>query len=63
MAEPRRVRLYWDDGTVETTRVPIDAEVKMIVRQAKDGTHRHFEVTDEIDADGYVIAIELSDES
>ena len=63
MAEALRVRLYWDDGTVETTRVPIDAEVKMIVRQAKDGTHRHFEVTDDLDADGYVIAIELSDES
>ena len=63
MAEALRVRLYWDDGTVETTRVPIDAEVKMIVRQAKDGTHRHFEVTDDLDADGYVVAIELSDES
>jgi hypothetical protein len=63
VAEALRVRLYWDDGTVETTRVPIDAAVKMIVRQAKDGTHRHFEVTDDIDADGYVIAIELSDES
>ena len=63
MAEPLRVRLYWDDGTVETARQPIDAAVTRIVRQAKDGTHRHFEVTDEIDADGYVIAIELSDES
>jgi hypothetical protein len=63
VAEALRVRLYWDDGTVEATRVPIDTTVKMIVRQAKDGTHRHFEVTDEIDADGYVIAIELSDES
>jgi hypothetical protein len=63
VAEALRVRLYWDDGTVETTRVPIDAAVKMIVRQGKDGTHRHFEVTDDIDADGYVIALELSDES
>jgi hypothetical protein len=62
MAEGVRVRLYWDDGTVETTRMPIDAQVRMIVRQAKDGSHRHFEVTDEIDAEGYVIAIELSDE-
>ena len=34
----------------------------MIVRQAKDGTQRHFEVTDDIDADGYVIALELPDE-
>ena len=52
MAEPRRVRLYWDDGPVETPRAPIDAEVWMIVRQAKDGTHRHFELTDDLDADG-----------
>jgi hypothetical protein len=52
MADPRRVRLYWDDGTVETPRQPIDAAVTTIVRQAKDGTHRHFEVTDDIDADG-----------
>ena len=62
MADGVRVRLYWDDGTVETPRQPIDAEVKMIVRQAKDGTHRHFELTDDIDVDGYVIAIEVSDE-
>ena len=59
MADALRVRLYWDDGTVETTREPIDAGVKVIIRQAKDGTHRHFEVTDDIDADGYVIALEL----
>ena len=62
MAEGRRVRLYWDDGTVETARQPIDGTVKAIVRQAKDGTHRHFEVTDDLDADGYVIARELPDE-
>jgi hypothetical protein len=62
MAEPRRVRLYWDDGTVETPRQPIDAAVTTIVRQAKDGTHRHFEVTDDVDADGYVIALELTEE-
>jgi hypothetical protein len=31
----------------------------MIIRQAKDGTHRHFEVTDDLDGDGYVIALEL----
>jgi hypothetical protein len=31
----------------------------VIVRLAKDGTHSHFEVTDEVDADGYVIAREL----
>ena len=37
----RRVRLYWDDGTVETPRQPIDAGVTMFVRQAKDGTHSH----------------------
>ena len=58
MAEALRVRLYWDDGTVETPRQPIDAGVTMIVRQAKDGTQRHFEVTGDIDADGYVIALE-----
>ena len=62
MADAVRVRLYWEDGTVETPRGPIDAEVKTIVRQAKDGTHRHFEVTEDIDADGYVIALELPDE-
>jgi hypothetical protein len=54
-----RVRLYWDDGTVETAHRPIDAAVTVIVRLAKDGTHSHFEVTDEVDADGYVIAREL----
>jgi hypothetical protein len=63
MAEALRVRLYWDDGTVETTRQPIDAGVTMIVRQAKDGTHRHFEVTEDFDTDGYVIARELPDDS
>ena len=63
MAEPRRIRLYWDDGTVETPRQPIDAAVRMIVRQAKDGTSRHFEVTDDVDADGYVIALEMTEES
>jgi hypothetical protein len=62
MGDGMRVRLYWDDGTVETPRQPIDASVTMIVRQAKDGTHRHFEVTDDLDADGYVIALELPDE-
>ena len=62
MGEERRVRLYWDDGTVETAHGPIDAEVKVIVRLAKDGTHRHFEVTDDVDADGYVIAIELAND-
>ena len=41
MADAVRVRLYWDDGTVETPRGPIDAGVRVIVRQAKDGTHRH----------------------
>ena len=60
MGEERRVRLYWDDGTVETAHGPIGPEVKVIVRLAKDGTHRHFEVTDDVDADGYVIAIELA---
>ena len=63
MAEASRVRLYWDDGTVETARQPIEAGVTTIVRRAKDGTHRHFEVTEDIDADGYVIALELSDET
>ena len=63
MAEARRVRLYWDDGTVETPHYPIDAAVTMIIRQAKDGTHRHFEVTDDRDTDGYVIALERPDDS
>ena len=58
----RRVRLYWDDGTVEVAHEPIGAEVQVIVRLAKDGSHRHFEVTDDVDADGYVIAIELADD-
>jgi hypothetical protein len=40
---------------VETAHEPIDAGVTVIIRQAKDGTHRH-EVTDDLDADGYVIA-------
>jgi hypothetical protein len=63
MPEALRVRLYWEDGTVETARQPIETGVTMIVRQAKDGTHRHFEVTDDRDGDGYVIALELPDES
>ena len=62
MAEGRRVRLYWDDGTIETAHGPIDPEVTVIIRTAKDGTHRHFEVTENIDADGYVIALELPDD-
>jgi hypothetical protein len=62
MADAVRVRLYWEDGTVETPREPIDPGVTMIVREAKDGTHRHFEVTDDIDSDGYVIALEMSDD-
>ena len=63
MADAVRVRLYWDDGTVETAHEPIDAEVTTIVRLAKDGTHRHFEVTEDLDADGYVIALELPDDN
>jgi hypothetical protein len=63
MADAVRVRLYWDDGTVETAHQPIDPAVKVIIRTAKDGTHRHFEVTDGLDADGYVIALELPDDS
>jgi hypothetical protein len=31
----------------------------VIIRQAKDGTHRHFELTNDLDEDGYVIAREL----
>ena len=38
-------------GTVDTPRQPIDAGVPMIARQAKDGTHRHFKVTDDLDAE------------
>jgi hypothetical protein len=62
MADAMRVRLYWDDGTVETPHAPIDTGVKAIVRLAKDGTHRHFEVTEDLDPDGYVITLELPDE-
>jgi hypothetical protein len=62
MTDTVRVRLYWDDGTIETAREPIDAAIKMIVRSAKDGSHHHFEVTDDRDADGYVIALEMSDD-
>jgi hypothetical protein len=62
MTDAVRVRLYWDDGTVETAHAPIDPGVRVIIRLAKDGTHRHFEVTDDIDADGYVIALELPDD-
>ena len=47
---------------METPHQPVDAGVTMIIRQAKDGSHRHFEVTDDIDADGYVIALELPDD-
>jgi hypothetical protein len=62
MADAVRVRLYWDDGTVETAHEPIDASVTTIIRLAKDGTHRHFDVTGDFDADGYVIALELPDD-
>jgi hypothetical protein len=62
VAQAVRVRVYWSDGRIETVRQPIDSEVTMIVRQDKDGTHRHFEVTDELDAEGYVIALEMDDE-
>lgn len=54
-----RVRLYWEDGTIETAREPIDADARMNVRTAKHGSDRHFEVTDDVDADGYRIALEL----
>ena len=47
---------------METAHQPIDAQVTAIIRQAKNGTHRHFEVTEDLDADGYVIALELPDE-
>jgi hypothetical protein len=59
MADAVRVRLYWDDGTIETAQQPINADVRVIIRTAKDGTHRHFEVTEDLDAEGYVIAREL----
>jgi hypothetical protein len=59
MANTVRVRFYWDDGLVEEARHPIDAEAKMIIRLAADGTHRHFELTDDLDADGFVIAREV----
>jgi hypothetical protein len=59
MADTLRVRLYWDDGRIEEARQPIDAETTMIIRLAADGTHRHFELTGDVDADGFVIAIEV----
>jgi hypothetical protein len=59
MAESVRVRLYWDDGRIEEARHPIDAEATMIIRLGKDGTHHHFELTEDIDADGFVVAIEV----
>jgi hypothetical protein len=37
MSEPPRIRLYWDDGTVETAHQPIEAGVTLIVR---DRLHR-----------------------
>jgi hypothetical protein len=63
MPEAKRVRLYWDDGRVEEARAPIAADVTMIIRLAADGTHHHFELTDDIDADGCVVAIEVPLES
>jgi hypothetical protein len=62
MTEARRVRLYCADGQVETAREPIEAGVEVIVRQATEGTRRHFAITADSDADGYVIAIEVTDE-
>jgi hypothetical protein len=62
MAETVRVRIYWDDGTIETARAPIDAEARIVARTAKDGSHRHFEVTDDVDAEGYRIALEVPPE-
>ena len=59
MADTLRVRLYWDDGRVEEARRPIDAGTTMIIRLAADGTHHHFELTSDIDADGFVVAIEV----
>ena len=59
MADTVRVRLYWDDGRVEEARQPIDAETTMIIRLARDGTHHHFEITDDIDAEGFVVAVEV----
>jgi len=31
----------------------------MIIRLGRDGTHHHFEVTEDVDADGFVVAIEV----
>jgi hypothetical protein len=59
VADTVRVRLYWDDGRIEEARQPIDAEATMIVRLGKDGTHHHFELTEDVDADGFVVAIEV----
>jgi len=59
MASTVRVRLYWDNGDVEQARVPIDKDVRMIIRLAADGTRHHFEITDDVDADGFVIAREV----
>jgi hypothetical protein len=64
--EPRRSCverwLYWKDGTVETTQEPIEADGTMFVR-AKDRRQRHFEVTDALDGDGYIIALEVPEQA
>ena len=48
---------------METARAPIDADVRLIVRRGKDGSHHHFEVTDDVDVEGYIIALEVTDEA
>ena len=50
-------------GTVETPREPIDARVTVIIRQRKHGTQRHFEMTNDLDPDGWQhVARELLDD-
>jgi hypothetical protein len=54
-----RVRVHWTDGRIEALREPLDAAVTTIVRTGTDGRHHYFEVTDDLDQDGFVIAREV----
>jgi hypothetical protein len=56
------VRLYWVDGTVDTEREPIETWIGILVRTAEDGSQRHFMVTEDRDADGYIIALEVPED-
>lgn len=59
MAGTVRVRLHWSDGRVETVREPIDTQATTLVRTSSDRCSHYFEVTKEIDREGFVIAREV----